>query len=854
MTRPIRILDVKPKIPENLKALHDIAYNLWFAWNHDAENLFLRIRQDLWEDTRKNPVEFLGRLKQQELEDLNRDEGFLAHLERINQEFVRYVQAKTDPQVFGEGGTPFVVAYFTAECGVADCLPIYSGGLGILSGDHMKSASDLNLPIIGVSLAYQKGYFRQYLIQDGWQNELYPVNQFSSMPMTLVRNGDGSPLNISVDMKGTAVSVQAWRVQIGRTSLYLLDTNVAGNPDWARDITAELYGGDHEMRLRQEIILGIGGVRMLRAVGLEPSVFHMNEGHSAFAVFERIRDLRETRGLNFEEAVECVRATSVFTTHTPVAAGIDTFHPDLMRTYFETFAKSLGITFEVLMGFGKQDPRDKGEEFCMTVLALRLATWNNGVSRLHGKISRRMWKMIWPKTPEIDLPIGYVTNGVHIPSWISEEAAENYNRYLGPRWIEDPDNVKIWERVDSIPNSEVWRTHGRAKERLVAFSRKRLKAQLANRGVPNRDLEFADEVLNADALTIGYARRFAPYKRAHLIIHDIERLERILTRSDMPVQIIFAGKAHPQDTLGKELIKQIVQICNRETIRRHMVFLEDYDFEIARHMVQGVDVWLNTPRRPLEACGTSGMKAVANGALHFSVLDGWWDEGYDREVGWAIGNGEEYTDTEFQDHLESRALYDVLEKDIIPLFYDRGTDDIPRRWVVMMKASMHKLCPVFNTHRMVEEYWERYYIPAAERGQRLMANGGEDLKSLSEWRKRIMYNWGNVAIRRIQMQGPDEIELGQTFHVEADIFLGELAPEDLIVEAYCGRVDPSDQFLDRFSFPMMPTGGADDHVYHYQGDVRFDETGHFGVNVRVIPNHPDPESRHSMGLVIWGET
>ena len=853
MTRPIKILDVKPRIPENLRALQDISYNLWFVWNHDAENLFLRIRQDLWEEARKNPVEFLGRLEQKELEDLSRDEGFIAHLDRINQEFTRYITAKPDPQVFGEGGAPFVVAYFTAECGVADCLPIYSGGLGILSGDHMKSASDLNLPIIGVSLAYQKGYFRQYLIQDGWQNESYPVNQFSSMPMKLVRTGDNIPLKISVDMKGEAVSVQAWRVDIGRTSLYLLDTNVAGNPKWARDITAELYGGDHEMRLQQEIILGIGGVRMLRAVGQEPSVFHMNEGHSAFAVFERIRDLRETKGLSFDEAVECIRATSVFTTHTPVAAGIDTFHPDLMRAYFDSFAKSLGITFEVLLGFGRKDPRDRSEEFCMTVLALRLSTWNNGVSRLHGKISRQMWKMIWPKTPEIDLPIGYVTNGVHIPSWISEGAAENYDRYLGPRWIEDPDNVKIWERVDSIPNSEVWRTHERAKERLVAFSRKRLKAQLANRGVPNRELEFAEEVLDADALTIGYARRFAPYKRAHLIIHNIERLERILTHRDMPVQIIFAGKAHPQDTRGKELIKQIVQICNREGIRRHMVFLEDYDFEIARHMVQGVDVWLNTPRRPLEACGTSGMKAVANGALHFSVLDGWWDEGYDREIGWAIGNGEEYNDTEFQDHLESRALYDVLEKDIIPLFYDRGTDGIPRRWVAMMKASMHKLCPVFNTHRMVEEYWERYYVPAAKRGRRLMENGGEDLKVLSEWRKRIMYNWGNVAIRRIQMQGLDEIELGQSFHVEADIFLGELSPDDIIVEAYCGRVDPSDQYLDRFSSPMTPTGGTDDHVYHYRGEVQFDETGHFGVNVRVIPNHPDPESRHSMGLVIWGE-
>jgi len=853
MTKPIKILDVKPKIPKKLKALHDISENLWFAWNHDAESLFRRIKADLWEETGKNPVEFLCRLHQQDLERLAGDEGFLAHLERIYEEFTRYISAKTEHQVFGKRGKPFLVAYFTAECGVADCLPIYSGGLGILSGDHMKSASDLNLPIIGVSLAYQKGYFRQYLIQDGWQMESYPVNQFSSMPMDLVRDSKGSPLQISVDLKGQAVRVQAWRVDIGRAGLYLLDTNIKDNPQWARDITAELYGGDKEMRIQQEIILGIGGSRMLGAMGLEPSVYHMNEGHSAFALFERIRDLRENRGLSFNEAMEFVRVTNVFTTHTPVPAGIDTFHPDLMRHYFESFAKALGISFDVLMGFGKQDPRNKSEEFCMAVLALRLSNWNNGVSRLHGNVSRKMWQSIWPKTPEIDLPIVHVTNGVHIPSWISEGMAENFDRYLGPRWIEDPDNVKVWERVNNIPNAELWRTHERARERLVAFTRKRLRGQLVKRGVPTRDLEFADEVLNSDALTIGFARRFAPYKRAHLIIQDIERLGKVLTHPTMPVQIIFAGKAHPQDDRGKELIKQIVEISNSENLKRRMVFLEDYDFEIARHMVQGVDVWLNTPRRPLEACGTSGMKAVANGALHFSVLDGWWDEGYDREIGWAIGNGEEYDDHEFQDVLEGRALYDILEKDVMPIFYDRGSNGIPRRWVAMMKASMYKLCPIFNTHRMVEDYWEQFYVPAAERGNRLIENDWEGLKSLAQWRERIMYTWANVAIRDIRMEEMEEIEVESSFHLEADVFLGDLSPEDVIVEAYCGRLDPSDQFMDRFTCPMSVSEGSEERTWQFKCDVQFKEAGHFGVNVRITPNHPNPESRHAMGLIIWGE-
>ncbi|MCJ7594640.1 MAG: alpha-glucan family phosphorylase [Desulfobacterales bacterium] len=853
MTVPIRTLDVKPKIPQPIESIRSLSENLWFVWNYEGEGLFRQMDSDLWEDTRENPVEFLGRLKQSELQSLAVDEGFCAHLERVKQQFDRYMIEKPNLKVFGEKGRPFLVAYFTAECAVADCLPIYSGGLGILAGDHLKSASDLNLPVIGVSLAYQKGYFRQYLIQDGWQMESYPVNQFPTMPVSLVKNSEGNPIKISIDLKGEEVKVQAWRVNIGRTRLFLLDTNLKENSDWAKDITSQLYGGDREMRIRQEIILGIGGVRMLRAMGVEPAVYHMNEGHSAFAVFERIRQLREDLGLSFNEAVELVRVTSVFTTHTPVPAGIDTFHPDLVRTYFESFAKSMGISIHVLLGFGRQDPRDREEPFSMAVLALRLSNWINGVSRLHAKVSRKMWQKIWPRTPETDLPITHVTNGVHIPSWISKSMAENYDRYLGPRWIEDPDNVKIWERVDKIPDPELWRTHERERERLVAFARRRLREQLAKRGASNRDLALADEVLNTETLTIGFARRFAPYKRAHLILRDIERLERILTNEKRPAQIVFAGKAHPQDRPGKELIKNLVQTSNKESLRRHMVFLEDYDLDIGRTMVQGVDIWLNTPRRPLEACGTSGMKAVANGALHLSVLDGWWDEGYEREIGWAIGNGEEYEDHDFQDELESRALYDILEKDIIPRFYERGQDGIPRRWVAMMKASMHKLCPMFNTHRMVSEYWQRCYLPAAERGSRLSENDREGLKSLAKWREKVMYNWANVAIKAIRMKELPDLEVGAPYPVEADVFLGELLPEDVMVEAYAGRLDPSGRFTDRFTHVMEPKETVGDRIYKYQCVLNFEDGGHFGLNIRITPNHPNPESRHAMGLVIWGQ-
>ncbi len=853
MTRPIKTIDVRPRVPERLRPLHELSDNLYFAWNYDAEELFRRINPDLWEVVRKNPVEFLGRIKQGELESLAGDDGFMAHMERVKEEFNRYTSEKLNVSEFGKAGRPFIVAYFTAECGVADCLPIYSGGLGILSGDHLKSASDLNLPIVGVSLAYQKGYFRQYLTHDSWQMETYPLNDFPTMPTTRVRDDKGASVKVSVDIKGEDVEIQAWRVNIGRTTLYLLDTNLDENPQWARDITSELYGGDREMRVQQEIVLGIGGVRMLEALGLEPAVYHMNEGHSGFAVFERIMGLRENRGLSFNEALEFVRATSVFTTHTPVPEGNDSFHPDLIRAYFDSFAKAMGISMEVLLGFGRQDPRNKEEEFCMTVLALRFSNWNNGVSRLHANVSRKMWQKIWPKTPERDLPIIHITNGVHIPSWISKGMAENYARYLGPRWIEDPDNIVVWERVEKIPNTELWRTHERSRERLVAFTRQRLKKQLSKRGASNRDLAIAEEVLNSESLTIGFARRFAPYKRVYLILKDLERLEKILTNEDYPVQMIFAGKAHPQDQVGKELIKHLVQISNQEKLRRHMVFLEDYDIEVARHMVQGVDVWLNTPRRPLEACGTSGMKAVANGALHLSVLDGWWDEGYDPEIGWSIGSGEDYQDHDYQDELESSALYDILEKDIVPLFYDRGADGLPRGWLAMMKASLHKLCPMFNTHRMVEEYWTRFYTPSAERRFQLMDNNWDGLKSLSNWREKIMYNWANIAIKDIRMDEIREIEMGASYHAEADVFLGELSPEDVTVEMYYGRLDPSNRFLDSFTAVMQPAGNTEDKVYRYQCEISFEEVGHFGLNVRIIPNHPNPESRHAMGLVVWGE-
>ncbi len=529
------------------------------------------------------------------------------------------------------------------------------------------------------------------------------------------------------------------------------------------------------MRFRQEMLLGVGGVHALEALGLEPTVFHMNEGHSAFSGLERMRRLMKRGGLSLEAAKEVVKSNSVFTTHTPVPAGNDYFPPDLMGKYFGKYAEDLGLSFNECLALGRLNPDNNQEAFCMTMLAIRLSNYRNGVSKLHREVSRGMWKGIWPAFPERDVPIVSVTNGVHIPSYISQEMADLYNRYLGPRWIEDPDNEKVWERVDLIPDTELWRTHERRRERLIAFARRRVKEQLLRRGELPSEIKRAEDVLNPEALTICFARRFATYKRGDLLFRDAKRLAGILNDPERPVQIIFAGKAHPQDMAGKAIIKNIVQHIHEETFRYKVVFLEDYDINIARYMVQGADVWLNTPRRPMEACGTSGMKAVANGALHMSVLDGWWAEGYSPGAGWAIGAGEEYEDTEYQDEIESRAMYELLEREVIPAFYARTRDGTPREWIRMMKASMRRLCPIFNTHRMLEDYVDGFYVPAAVLHQKMQHERNQTAESFAEWKQKVQRHWREVRIQEVKLEdGRAEIPVGKAMPIQARIGLGQL--------------------------------------------------------------------------------
>jgi starch phosphorylase len=860
MTRSFRTFIVQPRLPERLAALHKLAYNLWIAWNPEATALFRRVNRDLWKETDHSPVKLLGRVSQERYEQLARDEGFLAFLDRVEAQFDAYMNTRSTwftenfahhtPGTASPTSTP-TIAYFSAEFGIHESVPVYSGGLGVLSGDHLKSASDLGLPLVGVGLMYREGYFRQYLTVDGWQQERYPENDFFNLPLIPEHTPSGEPLTVRVPMANREVVARVWRLQVGRVPLYLLDTNVAPNGPEDRGITARLYGGDHDMRIRQEIILGIGGVRALRALGKSPTVCHMNEGHSAFCGLERIRDLIETSGCDFATAREAVTAGTVFTTHTPVPAGNDVFAPQLVEHYLSSLPGQLKISRDDLLNLGRQRPGDGGEGFSMTVLALRLSAISNGVSKLHGHVSRKMWQAIWPDFPTEEVPITSVTNGVHTQSWVSPDLAELFNRYMGDRWQKRPQEPAAWQRAETIPDSELWRIHERRRERLVAFARGRLRKQLIGRGALPAEVAQADEVLDPKALTVGFARRFATYKRGNLIFRDVERLLGILSNTDRPVQLIYAGKAHPKDSGGKELIAEIMQFARKQEFRRRMVFLEDYDINVCRYLVQGVDVWLNNPRRPLEASGTSGMKVSANGGLNLSILDGWWCEGYAGDNGFAIGAGEEYSDTGYQDQVEGRAALDLLEQEIVPLFYTRGNDDVPRGWVRMMKRAIVSLAPTYSTGRMVAEYASRIYLPSAERWGRLMANNLQRARELASWRLGMRRGWGGVKVQEVTVEGAEPRQVGDMLRVQAKVALGNLTPNDVLVELFYGTVDNAGDIPQPHTATMSLREGASG-VFTYHVAVECKASGQQGYGVRVLPQHTDLPHPHEPGLICWG--
>ncbi len=852
----IGTFNVVPSIPKKLEPLREIVYNLYWAWNQDSIELFRRMDRKIWEQTNHNPVQLLDMISQERLDELSKDDGFVSHMNRVYLQLEVYLDAVTWYQKKYKAADKAFIAYFSAEFGLTECLQIYSGGLGVLSGDHLKAASDLGIPLVGVGLCYKEGYFQQYLTNDGWQQEKYDLIDFYNQPMKLVLNEDKTELKLSLDFPGRKVYFQVWQIDVGRIKLYLLDTNVDENSDNDKEITRTLYGGNGETRIQQEILLGIGGLRALHAMDIQPSVCHMNEGHSAFLSFERIRYLIKYHNLTFDQAKDIGFYSNVFTTHTPVPAGIDVFPNDLVERYFgDYYRNDLKIDNKTFYELGTIIKNREPSNFNMAHLAMNMAGYVNGVSKLHGEVSKKMWVSGFNNIPFDEIPIDYITNGIHTQSHLSSEMYYLFLRYLGQKFINDPSNKEIWKRIDEIPDEELWRSHERRRERLVAFARKRLRKQIIARGGSASELAVAKEALNPQALTIGFARRFATYKRANLFLRDVERLASILCNNDQPVQFIISGKAHPRDDAGKKIIQEIVSTSKAEHLRKKIIFLENYDMNVARYMVEGCDVWMNNPRRPLEASGTSGMKVIANGGLNFSVLDGWWDEAYKYDLGWTIGNAEEYADIDYQDEVESRLIYETLENEIIPLFYERGEDKLPRRWIEFMKNSMKNLGPFFNTNRMVQEYSQKYYFYAEEKRNTLSANNWEYGKAFTDWKKNLFANWDKVKFVHINKKiNESELTVGSKYTITAEVELGKLTHDDVKIQIYYGKVDDwSLAHSNRFFDMDYVSEKSKSNKQKYKGEIECKSSGQFGFTLRILPSHPLLINPFELGLIRWAD-
>lgn len=833
--------DARVRLPESLAHLRELALNLRWTWDRETRALFQEIYPELWNSHIYNPWLVLRGTSIKRLDEMARDPSFKERVERVYAGLQRYMAERAWYHQAHPDEEETLVAYFTAECGLTEALPIYAGGLGILSGDHLKSASALGVPLVGVSLLYQEGYSRQMLDANGWQVDSFPSNTFDTMPLRVERNADGWPLVVEVPLPGRTLSLLVWRAQVGRTALYLLDANIAINSPVDRGITNQLYGGNQEMRIQQEMALGIGGWRALAAVGLRPTVCHLNEGHAAFAVLERARDLAAETGSNFWEALAATSSGNVFTTHTPVPAGFDIFPPDLVVRYFTPYAQELGISVDDLIGLGRVEAWNRDESFNMALLALNHVNSCNGVSKLHAEVSRHVFGSRFRRFAPEEVPITAVTNGTHTDSWLSGSMEALLQQYVGPTVDEQPEQAD-WSRVEAIPDAEIWACRNTGRQRLVEFTRERLRRQMGQRGVaPGEAAARAAVALDPDALTIGFARRFATYKRATLFLRDVERIRRMLLDPERPIQFVLAGKAHPQDHGGKELIQQVFQFAERPDLRHRLVFLEDYDMRVTGRMIQGVDVWLNTPRRPMEASGTSGMKVLPNGGLNLSICDGWWAEAYEPGVGWAFGTQSDEIGPEQQDAIDAEQLYEVLAREVIPLYYDRGRDGVPHGWIAMVKRSMHRLCPVFNTNRMVAQYVDEHYLPAAQRYRNLTADNLSRAKSLAGWEASVRTHWGNIRVEQTLVRATRGKVASQ-----ARVRLGPLLPQDVSVELYA----PPPNGGPPETVPMTLKATEDSFAW-YEAQVPPGRSP-AEYTVRVIPAHPAARQPLDMPLVTWG--
>lgn len=847
-THPV---EVTRELPAVLEPLRKLAYNLRWTWHQSTKDIFAETDSNLWEEVERNPIELINQLSKSRIETLLADKLYLTKLELAEKNLNEYLNDTTWFQnKFSSAEQSTRIAYFCAEFGIHECLKIYSGGLGILAGDHLKAASDLGIPLIGVGLLYNRGYFRQFLNPDGWQTERYPQYDFHRLPIKLVRDGENNPITVNVDFPDRKVTCQIWKAQVGRVELYLLDSNILENESSDQSITDTLYGGDEEMRIRQEIILGIGGFRALQKLGLPPTVCHMNEGHAAFLSLERIRQFMQDHNCDLRTARQCVVSGNVFTTHTPVPAGFDIFQKPLLAKYISKAVQDLGMDFEQFQRLGRIQKDSQTETFNMAVLAMENANHINGVSKLHASVSREMFADRWPEYPLVEVPIEAITNGIHTATFLSKRMENLLNKHWGRDWTKDIANRDQWQRIHEIPDQELWQTREDLRGDFVRFCRRYLKSRLEKNSTGPVNIKQAGNILDPRILTIGFARRFATYKRATLLFRDKERLKSMLFHSERPVQFVFAGKAHPRDDGGKHLIQDIIQFIKNESAESRIVFLEDYDMNIARHLVQGVDVWLNNPRRPMEASGTSGMKVLANGGLNCSILDGWWAEGYQRGLGWAIGNDESLDDEGHQDWLDSNALYDLIENEIAPTFYHRPDDGLPSGWIQMMKDSMAELCPTFSTARMVREYTARFYMPSTRSYNNLVQDNLDRAKKALEWRDRIIESWSQVRVTHVQDSSEQSLHTHQKLKIHAQVDLGSLSAEDVRVQVLVGRVTTNRELEDLDLYDLSLTGNQG-NLHVFEGEAEFGTPGSKGYIVRVIPYHPDVKIASELSLVTW---
>lgn len=823
-----------------VEKLADLATDLRWSWSHAGDAVWKAMDLQLWEQS-ENPFVILQNLSRERLEELNQNTQFKQHLDRLTDARNSYCDrcgwfgdVHADVKLKG-------IAYFSMEYGLGEALPLYAGGLGVLAGDYLKAASDLVLPVTAIGLLYQEGYFRQVLDETGWQQEIYPYNDSSCLPLSPVMAHSGAWLHIPVELPGRTARLRVWQAQVGRVTLYLLDSNDPLNSALDRGITGKLYGGGEEMRLVQEIVLGIGGWRLIKALGLEIDICHLNEGHAAFVTLERARCFMEQEQMDFWDALWATRPGNVFTTHTPVAAGFDTFPRDLLEKYGLVYAESLGVDHEKLVALGRRNGQDGNEPFNMTYLAARTCGKMNGVSRLHGEVSQGIFQDLYPRWPKHQVPVGYITNGVHVPSWDSPWADEIWTSSCGKdRWLGT--EAALATAIEALDDKTLWTFCGQQRADLVYHARQRLRLQLGQRGAEADIIAQADQALDPNVLTLGFARRFTAYKRPNLLLRDPERFIRLLTDPEHPVQIIVAGKAHPADNEGKRFIQEWVQFATRQEARNHVVFLEDYDIALAQELVQGVDVWVNTPRRPWEASGTSGMKVLANGGLNLSELDGWWAEAYTVEVGWALGDGKEHSEPEW-DAVEAEQLYQLLENEVVPMFYDRDAVGIPGAWVARMRASMARLAPQFSTNRMVREYVEKLYLPAATAFRHRIAQGGQVAKELRRWDERLRQHWHEVHCGNLVVS-----EKKGGWELEVQIYLGEVSPDSVQVQVYADPLEMDTPVCEIMQRHASIPGAVNGYLYICNVNTTRPYTD---FTPRIVASHPDGITPTENNLILW---